>query len=302
MRMSGINIDQCMICKGLVDVICCYVEVNGGYFFVDVDKQVEEVVCQGVMLLVVVEGEKVLGIIVFKDIVKGGIKECFVQLCKMGIKMVMIIGDNCLIVVVIVVEVGVDDFFVEVMLEVKLVLICQYQLEGWLVVMIGDGINDVFVLVQVDVVVVMNFGIQVVKEVGNMVDLDFNFIKLIEVVYIGKQMLMMCGLLIIFSIVNDVVKYFVIILVVFVVVYFQLVMLNVMGLYLFLLVIFSVVIFNVLIIVFLILLVLKGVSYCLFFVLVMLCCNLWIYGFGGLLVFFIGIKVIDLLLILSGLV
>lgn len=254
------------------------------------------------MLLVVVEGFCVLGVIVLKDIVKGGIKECFVQLCKMGIKMVMIIGDNCLIVVVIVVEVGVDDFFVEVILEVKLVLICQYQVEGCLVVMIGDGINDVLVLVQVDVVVVMNFGIQVVKEVGNMVDFDFNLIKLIEVVYIGKQMLMICGLLIIFSIVNDVVKYFVIILVVFVVMYLQLNVLNIMCFYLFDFVIFSVVIFNVLIIVFLIFLVLKGVSYKLFIVFVMLCCNLWIYGLGGLLVLFIGIKVIDLLLIVCGLV
>lgn len=220
----------------------------------------------------------------------------------MGIKTVMIIGDNRLIVVAIVAEAGVDDFFVEAISEVKLVLIRQYQAEGRLVAMIGDGINDVSALAQVDVAVAMNFGIQAAKEAGNMVDFDFNSIKLIEVVYIGKQMLMIRGSLIIFSIVNDVAKYFVIISAVFAVTYSQLNALNIMCLYSFDFVIFSAVIFNVLIIVFLIFLALKGVSYKSFIVFVMLRRNLWIYGLGGLLVSFIGIKVIDLLLIVCGLV
>ncbi|MEH9329346.1 potassium-transporting ATPase subunit KdpB [Klebsiella pneumoniae] len=296
-RMSGINIDQRMIRKGSVDAIRRHVEANGGHFPADVDKQVEEVARQGATPLVVAEGEKVLGIIALKDIVKGGIKERFAQLRKMGIKTVMITGDNRLTA-----EAGVDDFLAEATPEAKLALIRQYQSEGRLVAMTGDGTNDAPALAQADVAVAMNSGTQAAKEAGNMVDLDSNPTKLIEVVHIGKQMLMTRGSLTTFSIANDVAKYFAIIPAAFAAVYPQLAMLNVMGLHSPSSAILSAVIFNALIIVFLIPLALKGVSYRPLSASAMLRRNLWIYGLGGLLVPFIGIKAIDLLLTLSGLV
>ena len=283
-RMSGINIDQRMIRKGSVDAIRRHVEANGGHFPADVDKQVEEVARQGATPLVVAEGEKVLGIIALKDIVKGGIKERFAQLRKMGIKTVMITGDNRLTAAAIAAEAGVDDFLAEATPEA------------------GDGTNDAPALAQADVAVAMNSGTQAAKEAGNMVDLDSNPTKLIEVVHIGKQMLMTRGSLTTFSIANDVAKYFAIIPAAFAAVYPQLAMLNVMGLHSPSSAILSAVIFNALIIVFLIPLALKGVSYRPLSASAMLRRNLWIYGLGGLLVPFIGIKAIDLLLTLSGLV
>ena len=250
-RMSGINIDQRMIRKGSVDAIRRHVEANGGHFPADVDKQVEEVARRATPL-VVAEGEKVLGIIALKDIVKGGIKERFAQLRKMGIKTVMITGDNRLTAAAIAAEAGVDDFLAEATPEAKLALIRQYQSEGRLVAMTGDGTNDAPALAQADVAVAMNSGTRAAKEAGNMVDLDSNPTKLIEVVHIGKQMLMTRGSLTTFSIANDVAKYFAIIPAAFAAVYPQLAMLNVMGLHSPSSAILSAVIFNALIIVFLI--------------------------------------------------
>ena len=281
-RMSGINIDNRMIRKGSVDAIRRHVEANGGHFPADVDQKVDQVARQGATPLVVVEGSRVLGVIALKDIVKGGIKERFAQLRKMGIKTVMITGDNRLTAAAIAAEAGVDDFLAEATPEAKLALIRQYQAEGRLVA--------------------MNSGTQAAKEAGNMVDLDSNPTKLIEVVHIGKQMLMTRGSLTTFSIANDVAKYFAIIPAAFAATYPQLNALNIMRLHSPDSAILSAVIFNALIIVFLIPLALKGVSYKPLTASAMLRRNLWIYGLGGLLVPFIGIKVIDLLLTVCGLV
>ena len=281
-RMSGINIDNRMIRKGSVDAIRRHVEANGGHFPTDVDQKVDQVARQGATPLVVVEGSRVLGVIALKDIVKGGIKERFAQLRKMGIKTVMITGDNRLTAAAIAAEAGVDDFLAEATPEAKLALIRQYQAEGRLVA--------------------MNSGTQAAKEAGNMVDLDSNPTKLIEVVHIGKQMLMTRGSLTTFSIANDVAKYFAIIPAAFAATYPQLNALNIMRLHSPDSAILSAVIFNALIIVFLIPLALKGVSYKPLTASAMLRRNLWIYGLGGLLVPFIGIKVIDLLLTVCGLV
>lgn len=301
-RMSGINTGERMIRKGSVDAIRRHVEANGGHFPIDVDTLVEKVARQGATPLVVAEGAKVLGVIALKDIVKGGIKERFAQLRKMGIKTVMITGDNRLTAAAIAAEAGVDDFLAEATPEAKLALIRQYQAEGRLVAMTGDGTNDAPALAQADVAVAMNSGTQAAKEAGNMVDLDSNPTKLIEVVHIGKQMLMTRGSLTTFSIANDVAKYFAIIPAAFAATYPQLNALNVMHLHSPASAILSAVIFNALIIVFLIPLALKGVSYKPLTASAMLRRNLWIYGLGGLIVPFIGIKVIDLLLTLLGLV
>lgn len=301
-RMSGINTGERMIRKGSVDAIRRHVEANGGHFPMDVDTLVEKVARQGATPLVVADGAKVLGVIALKDIVKGGIKERFAQLRKMGIKTVMITGDNRLTAAAIAAEAGVDDFLAEATPEAKLALIRQYQAEGRLVAMTGDGTNDAPALAQADVAVAMNSGTQAAKEAGNMVDLDSNPTKLIEVVHIGKQMLMTRGSLTTFSIANDVAKYFAIIPAAFAATYPQLNALNVMHLHSPASAILSAVIFNALIIVFLIPLALKGVSYKPLTASAMLRRNLWIYGLGGLIVPFIGIKVIDLLLTLFGLV
>ncbi|HEB8947695.1 TPA: potassium-transporting ATPase subunit KdpB [Klebsiella pneumoniae] len=301
-RMSGINIGERMIRKGSVDAIRRHVEANGGQFPADVDGLVDRVARKGATPLVVVDGATVLGVIALKDIVKGGIKTRFAQMRKMGIKTVMITGDNSLTAAAIAAEAGVDDFLAEATPEAKLALIRQYQAEGRLVAMTGDGTNDAPALAQADVAVAMNSGTQAAKEAGNMVDLDSNPTKLIEVVHIGKQMLMTRGSLTTFSIANDVAKYFAIIPAAFAATYPQLNALNVMHLHSPTSAILSAVIFNALIIVFLIPLALKGVSYKPLTASAMLRRNLWVYGLGGLVVPFIGIKVIDLLLTLFGLV
>ncbi|POP49061.1 K(+)-transporting ATPase subunit B [Superficieibacter electus] len=300
-RMSGINVDERTIRKGSVDAIRRHVESNGGHFPADVDHNVEEIARQGATPLVVAEGAQVLGVIALKDIVKGGIKERFARLRQMGIKTVMITGDNSLTAAAIAAEAGVDDFLAEATPEAKLALIRQYQAEGRLVAMTGDGTNDAPALAQADVAVAMNSGTQAAKEAGNMVDLDSNPTKLIEVVHIGKQMLMTRGSLTTFSLANDVAKYFAIIPAAFVATWPQIDALNIMHLHSPASAILSAVIFNALIIVFLIPLALRGVSYRPLSASAMLRRNLWIYGLGGLIVPFIGIKLIDLLLTLLGL-
>ena len=299
-RRSGINIDNRMIRKGSVDAIRRHIESNGGSFPPDVEQKVESVASLGATPLVVAEGARVLGVISLKDIVKGGIKERFAQLRKMGIKTVMITGDNRLTAAAIAAEAGVDDFLAEATPEAKLALIRQYQSEGRMVAMTGDGTNDAPALAQADVAVAMNSGTQAAKEAGNMVDLDSNPTKLIEVVHIGKQMLMTRGSLTTFSIANDVAKYFAIIPAAFAASWPQLGVLNIMHLHSPDSAILSAVIFNALIIVFLLPLALKGVSYRPLSASAMLRRNLWIYGAGGLLVPFIGIKIIDVLLTLLG--
>jgi K+-transporting ATPase ATPase B chain len=301
-RMSGIDVEGRMIRKGAVDAIARYLKESGASLPPDVGATVEVISRGGGTPLVVAENGRALGVIHLKDIVKGGIKERFAQLRKMGIKTVMITGDNRLTAAAIAAEAGVDDFLSEATPEAKLALIRQYQAEGRLVAMTGDGTNDAPALAQADVAVAMNSGTQAAKEAGNMVDLDSNPTKLIEVVHIGKQMLMTRGSLTTFSIANDVAKYFAIIPAAFAATYPQLNALNVMHLHSPDSAILSAVIFNALIIVFLIPLALKGVSYKPLTAAAMLRRNLWIYGLGGLVVPFIGIKVIDLLLTLFGLV
>lgn len=295
-RMSGINLHDRLIRKGSVDAIRSHIEANGGQFPAAVDSLVEQVARLGSTPLLVAEGNQVLGVIALKDIVKGGIKERFARLRQMGIKTVMITGDNSLTAAAIAAEAGVDDFLAEATPEAKLALIRQYQAEGRLVAMTGDGTNDAPALAQADVAVAMNSGTQAAKEAGNMVDLDSNPTKLIEVVHIGKQMLMTRGSLTTFSIANDVAKYFAIIPAAFTVTYPQLNALNVMQLHSPASAILSAVIFNALIIIFLIPLALKGVSYRPLSAAAMLRRNLWLYGLGGLIAPFIGIKLIDLLL------
>ncbi|HAZ76976.1 MAG TPA: K(+)-transporting ATPase subunit B [Enterobacteriaceae bacterium] len=301
-RMSGINIQNRQIRKGSVDALRRHIAANGGEFPAEVDALVEQVASRGATPLVVAEGNRVLGVIPLKDVVKGGIKARFAQLRKMGIKTVMITGDNRLTAAAIAAEAGVDDFLAEATPEAKLALIRQYQAEGRLVAMTGDGTNDAPALAQADVAVAMNSGTQAAKEAGNMVDLDSNPTKLIEVVHIGKQMLMTRGSLTTFSIANDVAKYFAIIPAAFAVTYPPLNALNIMHLHSPSSAILSAVIFNALIIIVLIPLALKGVSYTPLSAQAMLRRNLWIYGLGGLIVPFIGIKAIDLLLTLFGLV
>ncbi|MEL5576914.1 potassium-transporting ATPase subunit KdpB [Serratia marcescens] len=296
-RMSGVNVQERMIRKGAVDAIRRHVESNQGHFPRAVDDLVESVARTGGTPLVVAEGARVLGVVALKDIVKGGIKERFNELRKMGIKTVMITGDNPLTAAAIAAEAGVDDFLSEATPEAKLALIRQYQAEGRLVAMTGDGTNDAPALAQADVAVAMNSGTQAAKEAGNMVDLDSNPTKLIEVVHIGKQMLMTRGSLTTFSIANDVAKYFAIIPAAFAATYPQLNALNVMHLHSPASAIMSAVIFNALVIVFLIPLALKGVSYKPMSAAVLLRRNLWLYGVGGLLVPFVGIKLIDLILV-----
>jgi K+-transporting ATPase ATPase B chain len=266
-----------------------------------VQEAVEQVSRRGSTPLVVADGSRVLGVIELKDIVKGGIKERFAQLRRMGIKTVMITGDNRLTAATIAAEAGVDDFLAEATPEAKLKLIRDTQAEGRLVAMTGDGTNDAPALAQADVAVAMNTGTQAAKEAGNMVDLDSNPTKLIEVVETGKQLLMTRGALTTFSIANDVAKYFAIIPAAFATTYPQLNALNVMHLASPASAILSAVIFNALIIIALIPLALKGVKYRPLGAAAVLRKNLWVYGVGGLVVPFVGIKVIDLLLSAVGL-
>ncbi|WJM83817.1 potassium-transporting ATPase subunit KdpB [Dickeya chrysanthemi] len=300
-RMSGVNIQGRTIRKGAVDALRRYIEANQGQFPAEVEDAVASVARQGGTPLVVAEGKRVLGVVALKDIVKGGIKERFAELRNMGIKTVMITGDNPLTAAAIAAEAGVDDFLSEATPEAKLALIRQYQAEGRMVAMTGDGTNDAPALAQADVAVAMNSGTQAAKEAGNMVDLDSNPTKLIEVVHIGKQMLMTRGSLTTFSVANDVAKYFAIIPAAFAATYPQLNALNVMHLHSPASAMLSAVIFNALIIVFLIPLALKGISYKPMSAAALLSRNLWIYGLGGLLVPFIGIKLIDVFLTITGL-
>ncbi|MBG6037914.1 potassium-transporting ATPase subunit KdpB [Proteus cibarius] len=299
-RMSGVNLGERLIRKGSVDAIRRHIEVSHGHFPDEVTTIVEQVARTGGTPLVVVENQKILGVVELKDIVKGGIKERFAQLRQMGIKTVMITGDNHLTAAAIAAESGVDDFLAEATPEAKLALIRQYQSEGRLVAMTGDGTNDAPALAQADVAVAMNSGTQAAKEAGNMVDLDSNPTKLIEVVHIGKQMLMTRGALTTFSISNDIAKYFAIIPAAFAVTYPQLNMLNVMNLHSPASAMLSAVIFNALIIVFLIPLALKGVHYRPVSAHSLLHRNLSLYGISGLLVPFIGIKIIDMILAFIG--
>jgi len=295
-RMSGVNLGARQIRKGAADAIARYVAALGASFPPAVTRAVEDAARRGSTPLVVADGAQVLGLVELKDIVKGGIKERFGELRRMGIKTVMITGDNKLTAAAIGAEAGVDDVLAEATPEAKLALIRQYQLEGYMVAMTGDGTNDAPALAQADVAVAMNSGTQAAKEAGNMVDLDSNPTKLIEVVEIGKQMLMTRGSLTTFSIANDVAKYFAIIPAAFASTYPQLGALNVMQLASPSSAILSAVIFNALIIVVLIPLALRGVQYRALGAAALLRRNALIYGVGGLIVPFIGIKAIDLLL------
>ncbi len=297
-RMSGVNLEGREVRKGAADAIRGWVESKGGRFPPEVLMIVDNVARRGSTPLVVADGIKVLGVIELKDIVKGGIKERFAALRRMGIRTVMITGDNRLTAAAIAAEAGVDDFLAEATPEAKLRLIRETQGQGRLVAMTGDGTNDAPALAQADVAVAMNTGTQAAKEAGNMVDLDSNPTKLIEIVEIGKQMLMTRGALTTFSIANDVAKYFAIIPAAFATTYPQLNALNVMHLATPQSAILSAVIFNALIIVFLIPLALKGVRYRALGAGALLRRNLLVYGVTGLIVPFVGIKLIDWLLVL----
>ncbi len=296
-RMSGVDVGARQIRKGAADAIRGWVGTKGATFPNEVAGFVDTFARQGSTPLVVADGTKVLGVIELKDIVKGGIKERFAQLRRMGIRTVMITGDNRLTAAAIAAEAGVDDFLAEATPEAKLKLIRETQGGGRLVAMTGDGTNDAPALAQADVAVAMNTGTQAAKEAGNMVDLDSNPTKLLEIVEIGKQLLITRGALTTFSIANDVAKYFAIIPAAFATTYPQLIALNIMGLATPASAILSAVIFNALIIVALIPLALKGVRYRPLGAGPLLRRNLWIYGVGGIIAPFIGIKMIDLLLV-----
>ena len=301
-RMSGVNIEGRQVRKGSLDAIQRHVEANGGSFPQGALQAANDVSRRGSTPLVVVDGATVLGVIELKDMVKGGIKERFGELRRMGIKTVMITGDNRLTAAAIAAEAGVDDFLAEATPEAKLALMRQYQAEGRLVAMTGDGTNDAPALAQADVAVAMHSGTQAAKEAGNMVDLDSNPTKLLEVVEVGKQLLMTRGALTTFSIANDLAKYFAIIPAMFVAMYPQLDALNVMGLASPMSAILSAVIFNALIIVALIPLALEGIAYRPQSAGAVLRRNLALYGLGGIVVPFLGIKLIDLGLVAVGLV
>ena len=296
-RMSGVNMESRQIRKGATDSIRNHVISLGGTFPAGVDAIVDSVARRGSTPLVVSDGAKVLGVIELKDVVKGGIKERFAELRRMGIKTIMITGDNRLTAAAIAAEAGVDDFLAEATPEDKLKLIREHQAQGRLVAMTGDGTNDAPALAQADVAVAMNTGTQAAKEAGNMVDLDSNPTKLIEIVETGKQMLMTRGALTTFSIANDVAKYFAIIPAAFASTYPALGGLNVMGLATPSSAILSAVIFNALVIIALVPLALKGVKYRAIGANVLLRNNLLIYGLGGIIVPFIGIKLIDMILV-----
>lgn len=296
-RMSGIDWNGRSIRKGAAEAMRTHVAALGGQWPAKMQEAVDAISRNGSTPLVVAESGQVLGAVELKDIVKGGIKERFAELRNMGIKTVMITGDNRLTAAAIAAEAGVDDFLAEATPEAKLKLIRQYQNEGRLVAMTGDGTNDAPALAQADVAVAMNTGTQAAKEAGNMVDLDSNPTKLIEVVETGKQMLMTRGSLTTFSIANDVAKYFAIIPAAFASTYPALNALNVMGLATPASAILSAVIFNALVIVALIPLALKGVAYRPLGAAAILRRNLLVYGLGGLVVPFAGIKLIDLALV-----
>ena len=296
-RLSGVDLNGRQIRKGAAQSIERFVAEKGGTFPAEVRQAVDRIAQQGGTPLVVADGAKALGVIHLKDIVKGGIKERFNELRRMGIKTVMITGDNPQTAAAIAAEAGVDDFLAEATPEAKLKMIREYQAGGRLVAMTGDGTNDSPALAQADVAVAMNSGTQAAKEAGNMVDLDSNPTKLIEIVEIGKQLLMTRGSLTTFSLANDVAKYFAIIPAAFATTYPMLDKLNVMHLATPSSAILSAVIFNAVIIILLVPLALRGVPYRAVGAARLLRDNLLIYGLGGLLVPFIGIKAIDLALV-----
>ena len=300
-RMSGIDIGNRRIRKGAPDAIEAWLKAQGKALDRQLRSHVDQIASRGATPLIVAENGRALGVIELRDIIKGGIKERFAQLRRMGIKTVMITGDNRLTAAAIAAEAGVDDFLAEATPEAKLKLIRDQQANGRLVAMCGDGTNDAPALAQADVAVAMNTGTQAAKEAGNMVDLDSNPTKLIEVVEIGKQMLITRGALTTFSIANDVAKYFAIIPAAFAATYPQLNALNVMGLASPASAILSAVIFNALIIVALIPLALRGIPTRADTAAALLRRNLLIYGIGGLIVPFIGIKAVDLFLVGVGL-
>ncbi len=295
-RMSGVNFDGITIRKGAPDTMIELIQSNGKVPS-DLKPSIDAIARMGGTPLVVAKNNKALGVIYLKDIVKGGIKERFAQLRKMGIKTVMITGDNPLTAAAIAAEAGVDDFLAQATPETKLKLIREYQTGGRLVAMTGDGTNDAPALAQADVAVAMNTGTQPAREAANMVDLDSNPTKLLEIVEIGKQLLMTRGALTTFSIANDVAKYFAIIPAAFASTYPVLTTLNFMRLATPESAILSAVIFNALIIIALIPLALRGVSYRAVGAAQLLRDNLLIYGVGGLIAPFIGIKLIDMLLV-----
>ncbi|MFO1395266.1 MAG: potassium-transporting ATPase subunit KdpB [Steroidobacteraceae bacterium] len=299
-RMSGVDLDGRKLRKGAADAVRRFVEAEGGAWPVAVTQQVESVARGGATPLVVADGRRLLGVIELRDIVKGGIRERFAELRQMGIKTVMVTGDNRLTAAAIAAEAGVDDFLAEATPETKLALIRRYQADGHLVAMCGDGTNDAPALAQADVAVAMNTGTQAAKEAGNMVDLDSNPTKLIEVVDVGKQLLVTRGALTTFSIANDVAKYFAIISAAFATTYPQLDALNLMRLASPESAILSAVIFNALIIVVLVPLALRGVKTRAASAAHLLRRNLLVYGLGGLAVPFVGIKLIDVLLAATG--
>jgi K+-transporting ATPase ATPase B chain len=296
-RMSGVNLDGREVRKGAADAVLAFVRAQGAEFPDAVRVDVERVARAGSTPLVVADGAQVLGVVELKDIVKGGIRERFQQLRAMGIQTIMITGDNPLTAAAIAAEAGVDDFLAEATPEAKLVLIREKQSGGRLVAMTGDGTNDAPALAQADVAVAMNSGTQAAKEAGNMVDLDSNPTKLIEIVETGKQLLMTRGALTTFSVSNDVAKYFAIIPAAFAGTYPALRALDVMHLATPQSAILSAVIFNALVIIALIPLALRGVRYRPLGAAVALRQHLLIYGLGGLIVPFAGIKLIDLSLV-----
>ncbi len=299
-RFSGIRIGSREVLKGAADAIETYLAKIGGHIPSEVQQQVQNIARMGGTPLVVTDGAKVLGAVYLKDIVKVGIKERLADLRRMGIKSIMITGDNHLTAAAIAAEAGVDDYLAQATPEAKLKLIRKMQAGGELVAMVGDGTNDAPALAQSDVAVVMNSGTQAAKEAGNMVDLDSDPTKLIEIVKIGKQLLMTRGALTTFSIANDVAKYFAIIPAAFVSTYPQLGALNIMNLTSPESAMMSAVIFNALIIIALIPLALRGVAYRPAAAIALLRHNLLMYGLGGVIVPFIGIKIIDLILVMLG--
>ncbi len=295
-RMSGVDLGGRQLRKGAAQAIEAHVKTLGGALPAEVQAAVDEVARRGSTPLVVADGARVMGVIELKDIVKGGIKERFAELRSMGIKTMMITGDNRLTAAAIAAESGVDDYLAEATPEDKLALIRRLQAEGRLVAMTGDGTNDAPALAQADVAVAMNSGTQAAKEAGNMVDLDSNPTKLLRVVEVGKQMIMTRGALTTFSVANDLAKYFAIVPAAFVATWPALSALNVMRLHSPESAILSAVIFNALIIIMLIPLALKGVRYRAVPAQQLLSRNLLIYGIGGVIAPFLGIKLIDLLI------
>ncbi len=299
-RMSGLDSEGRVIRKGAVDALTSHLIALGKELPREVKLEAERIAKAGGTPLVVAENDQALGVVYMKDIVKGGIKERFIELRRMGIKTVMITGDNPLTAAAIAAEAGVDDYLAEATPEAKLELIRRYQSEGHMVAMTGDGTNDAPALAQADVAVAMNTGTQAAKEAGNMVDLDSNPTKLIDIVSTGKQMLMTRGALTTFSVANDVAKYFAIIPAIFISDMPHLAPLNIMGLATSRSAILAAVIFNAVIIPLLIPIAIKGVKYRPVGADTLLGTNLLVYGLGGLIVPFVGIKAIDLVLVAVG--